>query len=85
MRRGLELIADIDVFYPPLWVFRRSGLQHKIIQDGQPNGIPLNMTLLPEVLKTRYNYSTHMLGKWYDWLLFAAVLPAPKAASSNDG
>lgn len=42
----------------------RYGLQHTPIQPGQPFGLDLNYTLLPEHLK-RLGYETHLIGKWH--------------------
>ncbi|XP_031554872.1 arylsulfatase B-like [Actinia tenebrosa] len=46
------------------------GLQHGIVHNGCPYGLPLNLTLLPQKLQ-QSGYSTHMLGKWhlgfYNW------------------
>ncbi|XP_077545812.1 arylsulfatase B-like isoform X3 [Haemaphysalis longicornis] len=42
----------------------RYGLQHRPIQPGQPYGLDLNYTLLPQHLK-RLGYETHLIGKWH--------------------
>lgn len=42
----------------------RYGLQYRPIQPGQPYGLDLNYTLLPQHLKT-LGYETHLIGKWH--------------------
>ncbi|XP_037511383.2 arylsulfatase B [Rhipicephalus sanguineus] len=42
----------------------RHGLQHIPIQPGQPFGLDLNYTLLPQHLKS-LGYETHLIGKWH--------------------
>ena len=41
-----------------------TGLQHEVIFPGEPWGLPLDETIIPQVLK-EYNYSTHAVGKWH--------------------
>ena len=40
-----------------------TGLQHGVIADSVPNGLPLNETTLPQVLRGA-GFRTHMVGKW---------------------
>ncbi|CAN7993150.1 unnamed protein product, partial [Ixodes hexagonus] len=40
------------------------GIQHKTIEEGQPWGLPLRFTLMPQHLK-RLGYATHIVGKWH--------------------
>ena len=39
-------------------------MQHYVIVPGEPWGLPLDETTLPQILK-QYNYSTHAVGKWH--------------------
>ncbi|KAM7296263.1 arylsulfatase B-like [Ixodes scapularis] len=40
-----------------------TGLQHSVQNPGQPWGLPINLTIMPEYLKS-LGYATHMIGKW---------------------
>ncbi|XP_025088112.1 arylsulfatase B-like isoform X1 [Pomacea canaliculata] len=41
-----------------------TGLQHKVIIEGQPRFVPTNFKMLPAHLKTA-GYMTHIVGKWH--------------------
>jgi len=40
------------------------GLQNDVIEAAEPNGLPLDETLLSEMLGT-YGYHSHVIGKWH--------------------
>ncbi|CAL1279729.1 unnamed protein product [Larinioides sclopetarius] len=42
----------------------RLGLQHNVILGGEPIGLPLNETTMPQHFK-KFGYETHMIGKWH--------------------
>ena len=41
-----------------------TGFQHSVIHPGEPWGLHLDETIIPQILK-EYNYSTHAVGKWH--------------------
>jgi len=41
-----------------------TGLQHGVIRPAQPNGVPLDVPTIADMLKSA-GYSTHMVGKWH--------------------
>jgi len=43
---------------------RNVGLNHGVILDAMPNGLPLNLTTVAQRFKAA-GYSTNMVGKWH--------------------
>lgn len=41
-----------------------TGMQHYVIPNGEPWGLPLEETLMPEVFRAN-GYKTHLVGKWH--------------------
>ncbi|XP_066285655.1 arylsulfatase B-like isoform X2 [Branchiostoma lanceolatum] len=42
----------------------RYGMQHSVLMNDRPHGLPLDEVTLPQVLK-KCGYSTHIIGKWH--------------------
>jgi arylsulfatase B len=42
-----------------------TGLQHDVIGSQQAVGVPLHLSMLPQVLQKEAGYATHMVGKWH--------------------
>ena len=61
-----------------------TGLQHGIIWAAQPNGVPLNDTLLPQKLKQQ-GYATHAVGKWHVGFYRTSYTPTKRGFDSFFG
>ncbi|XP_035687988.1 arylsulfatase B-like [Branchiostoma floridae] len=42
----------------------RYGMQHSVLRNDRPHGLPLDEVTLPQILR-EYGYSTHIVGKWH--------------------
>ena len=59
----------------------RTGLQHDVILDPQPNGLPLDEVTLAQRLK-EVGYHTHMVGKWHLGFFERAYVPMQRGFDS---
>ncbi|CAH1245988.1 ARSB [Branchiostoma lanceolatum] len=53
----------------------RYGLQHSVITDDRPHGLPLDEVTLPQKLKDN-DYSTYLVGKWHLGFFRKEYLPS---------
>lgn len=62
----------------------RSGMQHYVILQNEPRGLPLNHKLLPEWLNS-IGYTSYMVGKWHLGYYKTAYTPTRRGFSSHVG
>ncbi|XP_046580308.1 arylsulfatase J-like [Haliotis rubra] len=67
------------------WKYQiHTGLQHGIIWDAQPNGLPLDSPTVADKIK-QAGYSTHAVGKWHLGFYKDAYLPSNRGFDSYYG
>mmetsp|Transcript_91206 Transcript_91206/g.260495 ORF Transcript_91206/g.260495 Transcript_91206/m.260495 type:complete len:611 (-) Transcript_91206:48-1880(-) len=53
----------------------KTGLQDSVIHGTEPRGLPTGETLLPQILKETYGYTTSAIGKWHLGFYQSQYLP----------
>ena len=61
------------------------GLHHFVLLASQGTGLPLGVPTLPEKLKERHGYATHVVGKWHLGFARRAFLPTRRGFDSFYG
>ncbi|CAG2112485.1 unnamed protein product, partial [Medioppia subpectinata] len=61
------------------------GLQTGIIRSESPTGLPLDRKIWPQYLKERYNYATHIVGKWHQGFARREFTPTYRGFDSHVG
>ncbi|XP_054166666.1 arylsulfatase B-like [Oppia nitens] len=61
-----------------------TGLQHDVLNGGQPYGLPLQYKTLPQYLKS-LGYQTHGVGKWHQGFFQRSYIPTERGFDTHFG